>query len=99
MRGGFIDSIIERLRALGLGRESLLEYELGSGWGPWCGFLLGNEVPDVEFPHLNESQEFGEGVLGDGSKGYVEFGVESGVGAWGGGGGAGCGILGEEVRY
>ncbi|PGH16543.1 hypothetical protein AJ79_01649 [Helicocarpus griseus UAMH5409] len=39
--------------------ERLLEYKLGSGWAPLCEFL-GKEVPppDVEFPWLNESEEF-----------------------------------------
>ncbi|KAI4095342.1 MAG: hypothetical protein LQ344_001640 [Seirophora lacunosa] len=37
-------------------RERLLEYELGSGWGPLCAFL-GKEVPPegVEFPRVNET--------------------------------------------
>lgn len=38
-------------------KENLLEYKLGSGWEPLCKFL-GKEVPDVEFPFLNESKEF-----------------------------------------
>ncbi|KAH7308734.1 P-loop containing nucleoside triphosphate hydrolase protein [Rhexocercosporidium sp. MPI-PUGE-AT-0058] len=36
-------------------KERLLEYELGSGWEPLCEFL-GKQVPEVEFPHANESQ-------------------------------------------
>ncbi|CAI6090459.1 unnamed protein product [Clonostachys chloroleuca] len=32
----------------------LLEYRLGDGWEPLCEFL-GKEVPDVEFPWLNEA--------------------------------------------
>ena len=36
-------------------KENLLEYELGSGWKPLCDFL-DKEVPDIPFPHLNESQ-------------------------------------------
>lgn len=39
-------------------KDRLLEYELGSGWGPLCEFL-GKEVPDVEFPHENESESLG----------------------------------------
>ena len=35
--------------------EKLLEYTLGSGWEPLCKFL-GKEVPDVPFPHANESE-------------------------------------------
>lgn len=50
-------------------RERLLEYKLGSGWEPLCNFL-GKEVPDVEFPkvndmastHENDSIIFGRGV-------------------------------------
>jgi Sulfotransferase domain len=37
--------------------ERLLTYELGSGWEPLCKFL-GRDVPNVPFPHLNESKEF-----------------------------------------
>jgi hypothetical protein len=36
-------------------KERVLEYELGSGWGPLCKFL-DKDVPDVPFPHLNEGQ-------------------------------------------
>lgn len=35
-------------------KEKLLEYRLGSGWTPLCDFL-GKEVPDVEFPWVNEA--------------------------------------------
>ncbi|KAK3385696.1 hypothetical protein B0H63DRAFT_544128 [Podospora didyma] len=38
-------------------RERLLEYRLGDGWAPLCEFL-GKEVPDVEFPRVNEAEEF-----------------------------------------
>jgi hypothetical protein len=34
--------------------ERLLEYNLGSGWGPLCKFL-GKPEPDVPFPHRNEA--------------------------------------------
>lgn len=37
-------------------KERLLEYQLGSGWEPLCKFL-GKPVPDVPFPHLNESKD------------------------------------------
>jgi hypothetical protein len=37
-------------------KERLLEYKLGSGWEPLCEFL-GKPVPDVPFPHLNESKD------------------------------------------
>ncbi|KAF2456050.1 hypothetical protein BDY21DRAFT_262209, partial [Lineolata rhizophorae] len=36
--------------------ERLLNYELGSGWGPLCEFL-GKPVPGVEFPRINETQK------------------------------------------
>ena len=36
--------------------EKRLEYKLGSGWEPLCEFL-GKPVPDVPFPHLNESKD------------------------------------------
>ncbi|KAL9115767.1 MAG: hypothetical protein Q9227_000135 [Pyrenula ochraceoflavens] len=35
--------------------ERLLDYKLGSGWGPLCEFL-GKSTPDVEFPHRNEAK-------------------------------------------
>lgn len=38
-------------------KERLLEYRMGTGWEPLCGFL-GKDVPDEEFPWLNESKEF-----------------------------------------
>ena len=38
-------------------KERLLEYRLGSGWGPLCKFI-GKEVPAEEFPFLNEKKEF-----------------------------------------
>lgn len=42
--------------------ERLLEYKLGSGWEPLCEFL-GKEVPEVPFPHVNESATHDE--MGD----------------------------------
>ena len=33
-----------------------LDYHLGSGWAPLCEFL-GREIPDVEFPRVNEAEE------------------------------------------
>ncbi len=36
-------------------RDRLLDYKLGSGWGPLCAFL-GKKVPDVPFPHRNEAE-------------------------------------------
>jgi len=40
-------------------RERLLEYKLGSGWEPLCN-SLGKEVPDVEFPRVNETASMHE---------------------------------------
>lgn len=34
--------------------DRLLEYEVGSGWGPLCEFL-GVDVPAEDFPHVNDS--------------------------------------------
>ncbi|KAE8443711.1 hypothetical protein EG329_001483 [Mollisiaceae sp. DMI_Dod_QoI] len=42
-------------------KEKLLEYRLGSGWGPLCEFL-GKEVPKEEFPKVNESDIFKDKV-------------------------------------
>lgn len=42
-------------------RERLLEYKLGSGWEPLCDFL-GKEVPDVEFPTVNDTASMHERV-------------------------------------
>ena len=36
-------------------KDRLFEYELGSGWRPLCDFL-GKEVPNVAFPHANETK-------------------------------------------
>lgn len=43
-------------------KEQLLVYQLGSGWQPLCVFL-GKEVPDVGFPHVNETEELKERVF------------------------------------
>jgi hypothetical protein len=40
-------------------RERLLEYKLGSDWKPLCEFL-GKEVPNVEFPRVNETASMHE---------------------------------------
>ncbi|GAA4210147.1 sulfotransferase family protein [Actinocatenispora rupis] len=37
--------------------DRLLEYEVGQGWGPLCAFL-GVDVPDEDFPHLNDGASF-----------------------------------------
>lgn len=47
-----------RVRAAVAGQEGrLLEYKVQDGWGPLCGFL-GKEVPQSEFPRVNDSGEF-----------------------------------------
>ena len=40
-------------------KERLLEYKLGSGWEPLCEFL-GKDVPDLEFPRVNETASMHE---------------------------------------
>lgn len=46
------DAIRQYLKEKGQ-EERLLEYKLGSGWGPLCKHLH-RDLPDVEFPWLNE---------------------------------------------
>ncbi|MGA8112575.1 MAG: sulfotransferase family protein [Actinocatenispora sp.] len=41
--------------------DRLLEFETAAGWDPLCRFL-GVEAPDEPFPHLNDSQTFGQRV-------------------------------------
>jgi Sulfotransferase domain len=36
---------------------SLVEYEIGQGWGPLAD-MLGVEAPDEPFPHLNDTESF-----------------------------------------
>lgn len=38
----------------------ILEYRLGDGWGPLCEFL-GKEVPDLPFPHVNDTAANSQG--------------------------------------
>jgi hypothetical protein len=45
--------------------ERLLVWSASEGWGPLCEFL-DVDVPDMPFPHLNDSREFNERVI-DGS--------------------------------
>ena len=45
----------EEIRAL-VPKERLLEYRMGDGWEPICEFL-DKEVPDIEFPWVNETEE------------------------------------------
>jgi hypothetical protein len=40
-----------------LSSERLLVYEIAAGWQPLCNFL-GVAIPDEEFPHLNDRDEF-----------------------------------------
>ncbi|KAG9254842.1 P-loop containing nucleoside triphosphate hydrolase protein [Emericellopsis atlantica] len=40
-------------------KEMLLEYRMGQGWGPLCEFL-GKDVPDQDFPWLNEAAMLGK---------------------------------------
>lgn len=42
-------------------KERLLEYRLGVGWEPLCEFL-GKEIPDVEFPRINETASMHEKI-------------------------------------
>jgi len=37
--------------------ERLLIFEAREGWAPLCQFL-GKPIPDVDFPHVNSSEEF-----------------------------------------
>ncbi len=55
---GEISRTYELIRRI-LPRERLLEYQLGSGREPLCDFL-GKEVPDVEFPKVNETDSMHE---------------------------------------
>ena len=45
-------------------KERLLEYKLGSGWGPLCEFLGVEEPEGVEFPRVNEAEAFRELLTG-----------------------------------
>jgi len=42
--------------------ERLLEYKLGTGWGPLCQFLS-KEEPQEEFPRLNDEQVMKEKIV------------------------------------
>ncbi|KAF4495702.1 efflux pump antibiotic resistance [Fusarium agapanthi] len=41
--------------------DKRLEYSLGDGWEPLCEFL-GKDIPDVEFPRVNDRKAFGENM-------------------------------------
>ncbi|EON69538.1 hypothetical protein W97_08798 [Coniosporium apollinis CBS 100218] len=47
----------EEVRTL-VPKERLLEYKVGEGWDRLCEFT-GKEIPDVDFPRVNETKEFG----------------------------------------
>jgi hypothetical protein len=38
-------------------KREVLEFELGDGWEPLCDFLR-RPMPDMEFPHVNDSESF-----------------------------------------
>ncbi|KAF5589632.1 efflux pump antibiotic resistance [Fusarium pseudocircinatum] len=40
-------------------KERRIEYSLGDGWGPLCEFL-GKDIPDVEFPRVNDRKTHSE---------------------------------------
>ncbi|KAH7028127.1 uncharacterized protein B0I36DRAFT_293064 [Microdochium trichocladiopsis] len=69
---GFYERHYEHVREI-TPRSRLLEYELGSGWGPLCEFLGVEEVPDVEFPRVNESAAMDEKIKGVVSKGMLSI--------------------------
>lgn len=43
--------------------DRLLEFDVGQGWGPLCAFL-GKDVPDLPFPHVNDSRMFRARCMG-----------------------------------
>jgi hypothetical protein len=50
------NALHDEVRAL-VPENRRLEYKLGDGWGPLCEFL-GREIPDSEFPRVNETASF-----------------------------------------
>jgi hypothetical protein len=42
-------------------KEKLLVYEVSQGWEPLCTFL-GKPIPNVPFPHVNDTNEFKERI-------------------------------------
>ena len=45
-------------------KHRLLDWKAGDGWQPLCDFLEpGMKIPDMEFCHLNDSQDLREGHL------------------------------------
>lgn len=57
----------------GIPAERLLVYSVKEGWEPLCTFL-GKEVPDVEFPRINDTQSLNR-IL----RGVQVFGFLAGV--------------------
>ena len=51
---GVYENHYEKVKSV-TAKHNLLEYELGSGWKPLCDFL-GKNVPDEDFPWVNESK-------------------------------------------
>jgi hypothetical protein len=43
--------------------DKLLVFDVHEGWKPLCDFL-GKEVPDVPFPHLNETSKLRGAITG-----------------------------------
>lgn len=68
---GFYEQHYEHVRSI-TPRERLLEYRLGSGWQPLCKFLGIQDVPEVEFPRVNESAALEETM-----KQFLRRGVRS----------------------
>jgi hypothetical protein len=50
--------------------EKLLVYEVSQGWEPLCKFL-NKPVPDVPFPHVNDTEEFRKRVVSFNRMGYM----------------------------
>ena len=42
-------------------KDKLLEYKLSSGWGPLCAYL-GKDIPDLDFPKVNETASMHEKI-------------------------------------
>lgn len=52
------EELNEMVRKLAVdGKREFLEFRLGDDWGPLCRFL-GKDVPEVGFPHVNDSDSF-----------------------------------------
>ncbi|KAI4864860.1 hypothetical protein F4820DRAFT_448612 [Hypoxylon rubiginosum] len=62
--------------------ERLLEYKMGSGWEPLCGFL-GKDVPDAPFPFSNDQKAHSEGVEAKQRKLYLAMSRNAVLGVMG----------------